>query len=328
MDDCRGRSWVAIPWYVAETLFYLRLLFATGYFQPGSAGFQRDPFEPMKDRELNGPGGAREVLRLLAPDLERQAGSREALSTLLYSSLWGNRVDLSNFDIAEKTRGDVLVRDSSSLLVDHTPVVADRLRECRRVDFIMDNSGAELACDLALADFLLHRAAARLIVLHLKHMPFYVSDTMVKDARLTIQTFAAEAEAPAAAVGARLASALRDGRLELRDHFFWNGPLHFVDLPTDLRQELGRADLVLAKGDANYRRFLSDRHWEPWRSMEELTGYFPAAFAVFRTMKSEIVVDIPRERVESLAREDPEWMVNGKRGIVRLCAGNRARAHG
>jgi len=82
---------------------------------------------------------------------------------------------------------------------------------------------------------------------------------------------------------------------------------------------------VLVKGDANYRRLLSDRHWPAWRSMDELTGYFPAPFAAFRTMKSEIVVDIPAERVAALDRTDPGWRLDGRRGIVRLCRGGARR---
>jgi hypothetical protein len=29
-------------------------------------------------------------------------------------------------------------------------------------------------------------------------------------------------------------------------------------------------------------------------------------------------VDIPRERVEALDREDPDWRVNGERGMIRV----------
>jgi hypothetical protein len=328
IDDCQGRLWVGIPWYVAESLFYLRLLFATGYFDPYSTWFHRDPFEPMKQRELHGPDGGREVIRKLASDLRRAASNCEAMAILLYSSLWGNRVDLSNFDIAEKERGNVLLSGSESMLMDHTQQVTDLLLGCHQVDILMDNCGAELVCDLALTDFLLHLANTRVVVLHLKRMPFYVSDTMVKDVRVTIGVLAADSDPSVTGIGRRLEEALSSGRLVLRDHYFWNGPLHFVELPADLQWELGRSNLVLIKGDAYYRRLISDRHWEPWRSMEDLTRYFPAPFAAFRTMKSEIVVDTPKDRLEELFRTDPEWMINGKRGIVRLCGGLQARNYG
>jgi hypothetical protein len=73
---------------------------------------------------------------------------------------------------------------------------------------------------------------------------------------------------------------------------------------------------VLLKGDANYRRLVGDRRWPAATPMEALTDYFPAPFAVLRTLKSEIVVDVPSER--GLDREDPDWRTNGRRGIIRL----------
>jgi hypothetical protein len=77
---------------------------------------------------------------------------------------------------------------------------------------------------------------------------------------------------------------------------------------------------VLIKGDANYRRLVGDRRWPASTPMEGLTGYFPAPFAVLRTMKSEIVVDLGEDQVQRLDGEDPQWRVNGRRGILRLVA--------
>jgi len=37
-----------------------------------------------------------------------------------------------------------------------------------------------------------------------------------------------------------------------------------------------------------------------------------------RTLKSEVVTDIPRPLAERLFREDPNWLVNGRWGVVRV----------
>jgi hypothetical protein len=123
-----------------------------------------------------------------------------------------------------------------------------------------------------------------------------------------------------AAAGGLLADSLAAGRLQIRDHWFWNGPRFFRDLPADLRSQLSACDLALIKGDANYRRLVGDRRWPASTPMEGLTGYFPAPFAVLRTMKSEIVVDLGEDQVQRLDGEDPQWRVNGRRGILRLVA--------
>ena len=43
---------------------------------------------------------------------------------------------------------------------------------------------------------------------------------------------------------------------------------------------------------------------------------------MLRTMKAEIIVDLSQVQVENLSREDPHWMINGERGIVRLVGGS------
>ena len=79
------------------------------------------------------------------------------------------------------------------------------------------------------------------------------------------------------------------------------------------------SDLVVLKGDLNYRRLLRDRRWDPATPMEGIVGYFPAALATLRTTKSELIVDCPRETFERLSREDPKWLVEGRYGIIRYC---------
>ena len=75
---------------------------------------------------------------------------------------------------------------------------------------------------------------------------------------------------------------------------------------------------MIFKGDVNYRRLLSDRRWKPWDHMKDIISYFPVSFATLRTMKSEIVVDIEETAFTELNIKDPEWMVNGERGIIQV----------
>jgi hypothetical protein len=52
--------------------------------------------------------------------------------------------------------------------------------------------------------------------------------------------------------------------------------------------------------------------------MEKITSYFPAPFVTLRTLKGEILVDLADGQAEEIGREDPNWLINGKRGIIRL----------
>src|SRR5512146_3196701 len=46
-----GMNWLDIPWFFAEEYFYLRVLEASGYYQPGS-GYERDPYAGQKQLGL------------------------------------------------------------------------------------------------------------------------------------------------------------------------------------------------------------------------------------------------------------------------------------
>ncbi len=310
-----GRTWRDVPWYFAEAYFYRRLLEAVRYFQIG-VWQGHDPFAVQKRRQIDGVAGALP----LADELLRELPGDPVAATraLVYASLWGNRVDLSNREVlagAALEAGhahDVLVDDSAAL-VDYLSKTPHR-----RIDFVNDNAGPEAAFDLLLADMLLEQGWARRVRMHLKPYPFYVSDAMIEDVRELVARLEGAGEPATRAAGDRLAGHLRVDTLELRDNPFWTSSYAFDEMPPELRQELAEADLVILKGDANYRRLLGDRHWLPTAALAEVAGYFPAPFAVLRTLKAEIVVGLAQGQAERLVQEDAHWLINGRRGLIQL----------
>ncbi|MBN1835920.1 MAG: protein-glutamate O-methyltransferase family protein [Spirochaetales bacterium] len=311
-----GRPWSAIPWYFAESLFYLEILAACGYYHPDSAGFGQDPFEPFKTQELHRPQGG--IAR--AGKVLRQADSlsdpEARLALYLLHSLWGNRMDLTFGELVRRYGSTEELGGRDELLIDHSPAVARRALAARRVDLVLDNAGTELVCDLLLARVLLDRGV--MVRLHVKASPFYVSDAMAKEVHATVAALAGHSEASTRRAGNDLRDALRAGSLVVMPHWFWNGPLMYSDWPEEIRRGLEGLDLALFKGDVNYRRLLGDRRWDPQTPMEELTRYVPCPFAVLRTLKSEVAADLPRQVVDALSAEDPQWSVSGRYGLIRL----------
>ncbi len=304
-----GNTWLDLPWYLAESYFYRRLLGVVRYFDPGSWQ-DHDPFGLQKQKQ------AQAAVAWLADNWGQFPGAspEELFVAYLHSCLWGNRADLSNYTIREQAQGGVAThRERHNILIDHTEQVAGLLSAgVGRVDFINDNAGLELLFDLALADFLLRQGWTRKVVFHLKNRPFFVSDAMPQD----VSQLAALL--PAEPLGGRLEQHLASGRLLLEEDPFWTTGLMFDQMPASLRQELSSSDLVIIKGDVNYRRLLSDRHWPYDTEMDSVANYFPAPFLVLRTLKGEIVVGLAPGQAEALAEEDPTWLINGKRGIVQL----------
>jgi len=314
--EFQGRTWLDAPWYFAEAYFYRRLLQAVRYFQPGS-WWLHDPFARGKAVQLVetvGPIGlAVEVLGRI----EDEAAQLEAW---LHASLWGNRADLSNLTVTDEVRGRQALVERDNLLIDHVPRVGELMRKgaFRHITFINDNTGMELGFDLCLADLLLTRGWAERVTFHLKYHPFFVSDAMVKDVRATVEAFARAEHSSLRASGLRLRLALAQGRLLLVDDPFWTTALHFPQMPAYLYEALRATDLVISKGDVNYRRLLSDRHWPFTLPTEELLDYFPTSLLILRTLKGEILTGIQEGVAERVGDEDPDWLLNGQRGLIQL----------
>jgi uncharacterized protein with ATP-grasp and redox domains len=211
------------------------------------------------------------------------------------------------------------------LLIDHTDAVkALVMGGLQRVDFINDNVGLELLFDIALADFLLAQGWVRQVVFHLKDRPFFVSDAMAMDVPPTIGLLPSVSNTAARELAQCAMEHLTAGRLVLTETPFWTSWAMFREFSPSMREDLARADLVILKGDVNYRRLLGDRHWPHTARLEDIAGYFPAPFLVMRPLKGEIMVGLQPGQAEALAAEDPDWLINGQRGILQFVSPERA----
>lgn len=308
-----GRSWLDVPWYWAEAYFYRRLLEATQYFQPGPWKWV-DPFGLKKATELL-PDAAPQATSELLQRLPDDPATR--FEVLLHASLWGNRIDLS-YEAASHLGRPTGTRDERvNLVVDDSAFLWDFLRTKRRcLAILADNAGTELLMDLALADYLLGQDLVAEVHLHLKPQPFFVSDAMPQDVMAGLRALEGAGDT-ALALAQRLRAYLEGGRLVLFAHWHYATSLFYFQLPGDLREILAGMDMVLVKGDANYRRLLGDAHWPPTTPFARAAGYFPAPIEVLRTLKAEIIVGLRPGEVERLHTEDPAWLVNGQRGMIQ-----------
>jgi uncharacterized protein with ATP-grasp and redox domains len=310
-----GKSWLEVPWYFAETYFYRRLLEAVRYEQSG-VWHGVDPFREQKQHQTQAD------MQRLALELKKitNLAPETAFETLLYSSLWGNRSDLSQTTEKEKRRNALAIRtDQHFVLIDHVKNVrAHLVKKVQRMDFVTDNVGSDVLLDLALADFLIQQGWTREIYIHAKNYPFFISDAMPEDIRIAVSLLEASPDTTLARLGDRLAAELRAGRLSIDTHPFWTSCQMLREMPAAMREDFARSDLVILKGDVNYRRLLDDLHWPHSARMEEITEYFPASFVTLRTLKSEIMVGLQPGQSQRLSIEDPSWLINGQRGVIQF----------
>jgi hypothetical protein len=336
-----GMDWLEIPWFFAEEYFYRRILEATGYYQPGDT-YRRDPYAGQKRMGL---ASSRVGIQTLADQVgyiehrPRKTNS-DSLSHLLLLDLWGNQNDLSLWPVQQEENGTGLTGGTAldrskrtesngkddhnsverkNILSDQLPAVLDFINRLdpstARVDILLDNAGYELVCDLALADFLLTSQCAAQVTLHAKTYPVFVSDALNRDIHETIDSLFFEGHLSSQAMAIRLRRSLVSGSLVIRHHPFWTSPLAAWEMPAELFDQIGQADLLISKGDANYRRLLGDRHWPIELPFASVVDYLPCAVLALRTLKSEIAVGIDPGLIPA---SDPDWMIDGRWGVVEF----------
>ncbi|MFF3439572.1 damage-control phosphatase ARMT1 family protein [Streptosporangium sp. NPDC002721] len=344
-----GRRWDDAPFLWAESYFYRKLLSAVGYFGPG-AWQGVDPFEPFKEAELSGEAVEEELREL---DALAALPSAERARTLTLRALWGNRADL----VFRVAAGPELARRESGLLADDGELLwsliggegaagasgasgasgvsgvpgvtglfggasgraAADSRGVARICLVADNAGSELLPDLVLIDHLLHARGTGEVVLHVKPLPYYVSDATPADVLACLRRMSA-AGGEAGEVAGRLRAALGSGRLLVRAHAFSCAPLPYREMPVGMREDFASASLTIMKGDLNYRRLVGDRAWPHTTPFAEATAYFPGPVAALRTLKSEVAVGLDGDVVAGLEATGNPWLTTGAHGLIQARA--------
>lgn len=333
IEPYAAQNWLDVPWFFAETYFYRRIMEAVGYFGEGDSRGP-DPFLYQKREGFRTSGAAIAGLTAQLDEALTHAPRNETDLMQMFSvSLWGNQADLSLWSAeggAPLSEGaperptqaenpdDHLVTDHRDAAIAHLRTERQRTGGPGRVDMILDNAGLELVGDLCLADLLLSGGWATEMKLHAKLHPTFVSDALISDVLETIDALAGGTDTGSQKLAARLKEHLTAGRLHLTFHPFWNSPLPMWEMPEDLRARLRPAQLVISKGDANYRRILGDSHWPFTTPFSVLTAPLPAPMLALRTLKAPTVVGLQPEQPAQLDQLDPEWITDGQWGLIQF----------
>jgi uncharacterized protein with ATP-grasp and redox domains len=322
IDPYLGQDWLHPPWFVVEVYFYRRVLAISSYFRAG-AGRGEDPFAYDKHQGLiSSSASIRDLSSQVVGVLGAGGRDRQVLANLLFADLWGNQADMSMWPggTGDDDPAGTQSPQAHTLIDDSPAVVAhlfDRPTPASRVDILLDNAGFELVADLHLAAYLLTHDLADHVRLLAKVHPIFVSDALKKDVLQTVAFLAADDDVNVATIGRRLADFIEAGRLSLHDDWFWNSPLPGWEMADALRQDLAGADLLISKGDANYRRWLGDRHWPFTTPFGDVVSYTPAPLAVLRTLKAEVMVGLTDETLREVSQADPGWLANGSWGVIQ-----------
>ncbi|KAA8647628.1 hypothetical protein EYZ11_003241 [Aspergillus tanneri] len=300
---------------------------------------------------------------------EIEQADRLLFSEMCEICLWGNATDLSlltslTYEDIQKLQGsearkaaekNIIVNDLNTAFDVLQKARKERKTEERRVDIVLDNSGFELFVDLVLAGYLLSAGLATTVVLHPKQIPWFVSDVTPPDFMDLITALSdpqgfytapddsgrqhdplSEKElSEVKFLFDQWTQLHQDGKLIIRPHAFWTAPGGYWRMPhvaPDLFDNLKESELVLFKGDLNYRKLTNDAAWDPTTPFTTAIGPLGPNSGVrvlaFRTCKADTVVGLPPGQDERLRQlpggggpEARKWAWNGKWAVVSFCDG-------
>lgn len=305
--------------------------------------------------------------------------------------LWGNATDLSlltnlSYEDIQKLQGsdarkasekNILVNDLDKAFAVLTQAKHAGVKE-RRVDIVLDNAGFELFVDLILAGYLLAADLATTVVFHPKSIPWFVSDVLPADfgallsALADPQTFyttlsdddkhAGRTPTPLSEeeienikfLFGHWSSIHAEGQLVLRPNRFWTEGGSYWRLPAtapDLLEDLRESELVIFKGDLNYRKLTGDvsplhpsllhipysdntqASWPATTPFTEAIGPLGPKSGIrvlaLRTCKADVVVGLPEgedERIKATENGGGDsgarkWAWSGKWAVVQFSDG-------
>ena len=301
---------------------------------------------------------------------EQDEAERILFTEMCEICLWGNATDLSlltslTYEDIQKLQGaDARRKAEKNILVNDLPETYKVLKQAqqegkkeRRVDIVLDNAGFELFVDLILAGYLLATGLATQIILHPKSIPWFVSDVIPPDFAALLGALAdpkslykADEEGESSSESKPLSdeessellflfnnwqNAYSEGQFIIRPNDFWTSAHSYWELPKaeKLYEDLQLSELIIFKGDLNYRKLTVDAMWEPTTPF--VTGIGPLGRGsnvrtlALRTCKADTVVGLPEgedARLKSLEGGGGEngprkWAWSGKWAVVQFCDG-------
>ena len=248
-------------------------------------------------------------------------------------ALWGNKCDLSISAGQENTQttdplGQLshfhpfLLQDDSSRVWRHL-VNANTTKPGEvQLHIVLDNAGFELMTDLFLAEFLTATKVVTSVHFHGKTMPWFVSDVTEEDWLWTLMQLASSSSDTLVKLATRWQQYLANEIWTYQAHDFWCSPYDYTLMKAtapELYSKLSQADLILFKGDLNYRKLTGDLKWNVTVPFDAaLRGFHPAPLCALRTMKCDLAVGLREGQAEEAEKADKKWMLSGSYAVIQM----------
>ena len=307
-----GLSIYEAPFFITEMFFYQKIA--------QILKFHENHHDYFRLTKLNGLKACNAYIDTLSGNLAEidELDISPFLSKALLYALWGNLADLSLFTL-ENTFNHQNSNDDSAdnILINNSSAIVDRLlQHTGSIHIFLDNTGFELISDLYLIAVLLQATTCNIIV-HVKPIPMFVSDTTQQDWDITLTHLKQVDNIQVNEWSNKIMTATNSGRVTSITQDFWASGYSFSD---EWFASLGidTKDIVISKGDLNYRRYFQDRMWNYTTPTNEASFVKQYKNIAIRTLKSEIMTNLNDATVTNLNQKDKDWLINGKYGLIQL----------
>ena len=244
----------------------------------------------------------------------------EHIKSILYYSLTSNTGDLSQLHEIRS--------ESVKCLCNETEICQNYLDVAKpysRFDIICDNSGAELFSDIYLAVFFLVYGLAKKVVFHLKPCPFFVSDATIDDFSKLVAALTKSGK------NTELLDFISKKKIEVfSPNDFWVEPYYFDKMPDGLKNHFDKSNLVIIKGDLNYRRLVGDFNKYANETKSSINSETLEERCLFknksnkniplvapRVLKSDVFVGIDSVFEAIERNSDSQFKTDGKWGVIQ-----------
>ncbi|XP_055937558.1 damage-control phosphatase ARMT1-like isoform X2 [Argiope bruennichi] len=327
-------TWFESSWLYSECYFYRRIKQA---FQLSTSLNEFDPFHKQKEDSFISAIDAASFLCSALNETIAELGNSNGKTNLFHFrrylevSLWSNKWDLSissgKLNSENSSPLNHLEELRKNIIVDDTDILWQILQDSNNsskdvlIDIVLDNAGFELFCDLCLLYFLQAAKLVKRIRLHVKMMPWFVSDTLEKDIYWLLEVLLKSNHENLVKFSEECMNKITAGKWEILNEPFWTYPHDFSEMESAdplLYKKLGESDLIIFKGDLNYRKLTGDRQWDETTSFEEaLNGFLPSSLATLRTIKADVVVGLQSGTCDQLNKISQNWKFKGDYAVIQ-----------
>jgi uncharacterized protein with ATP-grasp and redox domains len=330
-----GKTMKDIDTFFLENLVYRYLLDLCGYWDN-----KEDPFRYQKQealfQALTLNGTFMSVATLRDAFYAAQEGPPKLIypffRSILLLDLWGNRADLSlsggkAVEASNSNSTNTLLLGDDVEKIWNSSVFQSGNAKGLSISIVLDNCGLELCTDLVLSEMLLDTGVAKSITLYAKNHPIFVSDALPTDVHHHIQQLSQWVGTNKAI---DLAKFIESKQLVVKKHPFFNSGYPCKDMfkvSPDLYENFGTQDLVIFKGDANYRRLLGEQKWKETEPFENVVSYLPSPTLAIRTLKYPLSCGASSNNSIEKAKQmfgNNEWNCVGNCGVIHFSS-NRSK---